>query len=114
LERALSEKTILSMLNVPRSALEAARQRFETGQHAFILQRGHLTTAGNVRANRAAVIEEPYEYGITFVPEAHVLTRWTKWFSVLDYRGGAIHDFQDIVVLAPKEGIDTATALAGL
>jgi cyclopropane fatty-acyl-phospholipid synthase-like methyltransferase len=35
LERALSEKTILNMLNVPRAALEAARQRFETGQHAF-------------------------------------------------------------------------------
>jgi glycosyltransferase involved in cell wall biosynthesis/SAM-dependent methyltransferase len=119
LERALSEKAILSMLNVPRSALEAARERFETGQHAFILQRGHLTTGGKVRANRAAVIEEPYEYGITFVPEAHVLTRWSKWFTVLDHHSGAIHDFQDIVVLAPKEGIDTpdiraaATASAG-
>jgi len=102
LERALSEKMILKMLDVPRSRLETASGQFNAGQHAFILQQGDLTSAPNGRANPSAVIAEPYEYGIAFIPEAHVLTHWTKWFRVLDYRSGAIHDFQDIVVLAPK------------
>ena len=112
LERALSEETILKMLDVPRPALEAASERFKAGRHAFILQQGHLTKAPNGRANPSAVIEEPYEYGIAFIPEAHVLTQWTKWFSVLDYRSGAIHDFQDIVVLAPKGGIASTPSVA--
>ena len=110
LERALSEETILKMLDVPRSALEAASERFKAGQHAFILQQGHLTRAPSGPVNPSAVIAEPYQYGIAFVPDVHVLTHWAKWFTLQDYRSGAIHDFQDIVVLAPKGGIDTASS----
>ena len=60
LERALSEETILKMLDVPRSALEAASERFKAGQHAFILQQGHLTRAPSGPVNPSAVIAEPY------------------------------------------------------
>ena len=55
-----------------------------------------------VRPIRKAV-DEPFEYGISFTPESYIRTHWSRWFDVLDYRVGGIHDFQDIVVLQPRK-----------
>ena len=49
------------------------------------------------------MVEEPFEYGITFVPEGYVRDHWGKLFDIVDYHYGGIHDFQDIVVLKPKK-----------
>ncbi len=104
LERAKSEKTIRDMIWVDEEPFEKACIDFEHNRHAFILQQGHLTTVGidkSVEMTVKTVIEEPYQYGITFIPEEYILTHWSKWFHVVEIRRGAIHDFQDIVVLRP-------------
>ncbi|MDR7135221.1 SAM-dependent methyltransferase [Lysobacter niastensis] len=104
LTRAVNEPRIRAMIEVDEGRFQAARERFAQGQHAFILQHGHLTTLGEdgVLAEGKAV-SEPFEYGITFVPEDYVRTHWSKWFEIVDYREGALHDFQDIVVLKPRQ-----------
>jgi SAM-dependent methyltransferase len=97
LRRALDEPDIFAMLDIPRQALDTARQHFEAGEHAFILQQGHLTTT-----NGSDLIDGPFEYGITFIPEEYVRNTWAKWFDVLNIVKGGIHDFQDIVCLRAK------------
>jgi len=97
------------MLWVDQQLFDKACAEFEQNRHAFILQQGHLTTVGSDCADRLlqrtvkTVIEEPYQYGITFIPEPYIFTHWAKWFHVVEIRRGAIHDFQDIVVLRPRK-----------
>jgi SAM-dependent methyltransferase len=110
LKRALNEPQILAMIAVDERLFQAARYAFAEGQHAFILQQGHLTSSRKTLLRRffsritgQCVIDEPFEYGITFIPESYIRQRWAKWFDVVDYRSGAIHSFQDIVVLRPRK-----------
>ena len=106
LERAISERSIRAMLDVPDDLFEAGRRRFSRGQHAFILQQGHLTTGGKTafeRLLKRCMETDFFEYGISFIPEQYVRNTWSRWFDVIDYRAGALHDFQDIVVLRPKK-----------
>lgn len=116
LNRAISEPTIRAMLDMEESRFRQAQRDFADNRHAFVLQLGHLTTlpqenislietikqtARSVFGKK--VIQEPFEYGITFVPEVYLREHWGKWFEIVDYRYGGIHDFQDIVVLTPKK-----------
>ncbi len=104
LDRAVCEADIRAMLDMPEHLFRAARQDFSEGRHAFVLQQGHLTTVGNghVAGDHAErVISDPFEYGITFIPEPYLRFHWGQWFELIDYRVGALHDFQDIVVLTP-------------
>ena len=114
LSRAQKEEFIWKMISVAPEPFETAKKCFAAGKHAFILQHGHLTTATGPRrwwhrmrhllGGKAALVNEPYQYGITFLPERYIREHWGRWFEVLDYRPGAIHNFQDIVVLRPKKG----------
>lgn len=90
LARALEEDHIFEMLAVPRPALEQAGGEM-TGEngYAFILQSGHLTSAA-------------YQYGIAFVCESYIRREWGRWFEVVEVAAGALHDFQDIVVLRAR------------
>jgi len=98
------------MVSVDGESLNTAQQQFQSDKHAFILQRGHLTSSKTsfwrrvigTRASNLSVIEEPFEYGISFIPEAYVRKHWGRWFEIADYWSGAIHDFQDIVVLRAR------------
>lgn len=104
LERALTEPGIRSMLDVDEDLFQAARKRFDDGQHAFILQQGHLTTlrdGGDLATDK--MVSEPFEYGITFIPEPYLRAHWSKWFEIVDHRVGALHDFQDVIVLRPRK-----------
>lgn len=106
LERAMTEPRIKAMLDMNEDLFQAARNKFTDGQHAFILQQGHLTTTNKTTLKGALtkkVISDPFEYGITFIPESYLRTHWTQWFDIVDYRVGALHDFQDVVVLRPKK-----------
>jgi len=102
LQRALTEPGIRSMLEVDEDKFQAAIGRFANGEHGFILQQGHLTTTG-VDGAIGKMVSEPFEYGITFIPESYVREHWSKWFDIVDYRVGGLHDFQDIVVLRPRK-----------
>jgi SAM-dependent methyltransferase len=105
LRRAVEEPTIRSLIDVDEGRFRKARDEFSQGKHAFILQYGHLTTRDEVGKLAVAdkPITEPFEYGITFIPEAYVRKDWGRWFEVVDYRYGALHDFQDLVVMRPRK-----------
>jgi SAM-dependent methyltransferase len=113
LARAVGETPIRHMLDIPEEPFREARQRFAEGGHAFILQHGHLTTSPvaqgslldelNQKLKIKPVIDEPFEYGITFIPESYVRDHWRKWFDIIDYRSGALHDFQDLIILKPRK-----------
>jgi len=110
LERALNESQVRSMIAVDEKLFQNACHAFSEGKHAFILQQGHLTSSRQSRLRRIlsrvsgqCVINEPFEYGVTFIPESYIRQHWGKWFEIVDYRAGAIHSFQDIVVLKPRK-----------
>ncbi|MDX2145686.1 MAG: class I SAM-dependent methyltransferase [Rhodospirillaceae bacterium] len=80
---------VFEMLTIPRQGLVDARAAFGGAGFQFILQHGHLTSRN-------------YDYGITFISENYVRREWAKFFDVVGVRPGAIHGFQDIVVLKAK------------
>ena len=89
LHRAENEPDIFKMLAIPARSVKTTRQLFANEGFSFILQNGHLTTS-------------EYEYGITFTSEAYISRTWNRYFDVLQVASGAIHDFQDIVVLRAR------------
>ena len=89
LRRAETEPGIFKMLSIPTASVPATRGVFPAPGFNFILQQGHLTSA-------------TYEYGITFISEHYIRERWSRHFDVVEVRSGAIHDFQDIVVLSAR------------
>jgi len=107
LHRAKTETRIRDMIAVEDEGFQRACREFDQGLHAFILQDGHLTTVHSCvtldsKLSNDKVIQQPYEYGITFIPESYIRRHWGQWFHVVDYLHGAIHSFQDMVVLRPK------------
>ena len=104
LKRALQEDSIREMLAVDSQLFKEAQKKFSHGKHAFILQQGHLTVSDTEKGGqkKGKIINERFEYGITFIPEQYIRSHWSRWFEICDYRHGALHSFQDIVVLSPK------------
>jgi SAM-dependent methyltransferase len=95
LERAETDPNIADMLAMPEGGLVMARAAFDTGEgFCFLLQHGHLTS-------------KDYEYGVTFISEAYIARNWSKYFEVQGIVRGAIHDFQDIVVLKRRDDAST-------
>ena len=87
LQRAENDMAVLQMLTLPPGGLDAARAALHGGSgFFFVRQEGHLTS-------------NAYEYGITFISEAYIKQRWSEYFDFETVAVGAIHDFQDIVVL---------------
>lgn len=116
LKRACCEQPIRDMLDMDEVRFKKAQEAFAQNRHGFILQFGHLTTTSEkVSYSLGAIfrqirnwfikkpINTPFEYGIAFHSEPYIREHWSKWFDILDYRHGAIHQFQDIVVLSPKK-----------
>ena len=106
LERARKEKMVFDMLGIERSSLDKAAAQFENGEHSFIFQQNsHLTTkegkACGFLKKKSTASNETNEYGIAFTPESYIKKQWIKWFEMVEIRHGAIHDFQDIIVLRP-------------
>lgn len=105
------------MLDMEKLRFQKAQEDFSANRHAFVLQHGHLTTSVQNLSLRGKmrdwfrriwykeIIDVPFEYGISFVSENYVREHWGKWFEVVSYHHGGIHDFQDIVVLTPKKPV---------
>ena len=107
LDRALTEPDIRNMLDIQEDRFQRAINVFHQGKLGFILQEGHLTTTTpkedtDIHSLSEKIVKEAFEYGITFMPESYVRNHWSQWFEVEDYLSGALHDFQDIVVLRPR------------
>jgi SAM-dependent methyltransferase len=87
LERAMGDRAVLELLGISPTDLERARVALETGSgFHFVRQLGHLTT-------------DDYDYGITFMARRWIDAVWSEWYTIVDVIPGAIHDFQDLVVL---------------
>lgn len=115
LKRACSEQPIRDMLDMDEEQFKNSQEAFAQNKHGFVLQYGHLTTTPQKMSSLGAIsrkirnwfsqelISTPFEYGIAFHPETYIREHWSKWFDILDYRHGGIHQFQDIVVLTPRK-----------
>ena len=99
--RALNEVKIATMLSIPSTELVRSKQLFDTSDLSFVRQAGHLTNTHGV--SNSSIVTEPFEYGITFTPPDYVRNHWTKWFEVISIEEGALHGFQDVVVLTPRK-----------
>jgi SAM-dependent methyltransferase len=100
IDRAEQEPWVFQMLSIPREELAKARGALDRGNgFRFVRQEGHLTS-------------EAYEYGNTFISTAYIAQRWSQYFEIERVVPGAIHDFQDIVVLrrAPRDAVQTPEA----
>lgn len=89
LERAKRERSIFDLLEIPAGEVDAVRAAFPDPGFHFVRQDGHLTS-------------DDYEYGITFMDRAYIQRTWSRYFDVVDVIPGAIHDFQDAVVLTAR------------
>jgi SAM-dependent methyltransferase len=95
LERAETDSIIATMLALPEGGLATARAAFDAGPgFCFLRQHRHFTS-------------RRYEYGATFISEVYIARNWARFFELQDVVRGAIHDFQDIVVL--RRRADTST-----
>jgi glycosyltransferase involved in cell wall biosynthesis/SAM-dependent methyltransferase len=87
LERATDDGVVLELLGISPTDLDRARLALKSGSgFHFVRQLGHLTT-------------DDYDYGITFIARRWIDAVWSEWYTVVDVIPGAIHDFQDLVVL---------------
>jgi SAM-dependent methyltransferase len=87
LKRAIDDRAVLELLGICPTDLDRARVALEAGGgFHFVRQLGHLTT-------------DDYDYGITFMARRWIDAVWSEWYTIVDVIPGAIHDFQDLVVL---------------
>jgi SAM-dependent methyltransferase len=87
IERAEREPWVFQMLAMSPDELARSRDALDRGNgFRFVRQEGHLTS-------------ETYEYGITFISPSYIEQHWSQYFEIERVVPGAIHDFQDIVVL---------------
>jgi ubiquinone/menaquinone biosynthesis C-methylase UbiE len=112
LKRACCEQATADMLDMDEVRFRKAQEAFNQNKHGFVLQHYLTTKPEKVTYSRRAIlrrigqsfaVSSSFEYGIAFHPESYIREHWSKWFNILDYRDGAIHQFQDIVVLSPKK-----------
>lgn len=90
LQRAETEEKIFKMLVVSQKAFLRESHALKTKGFGFIRQwGGHLNSL-------------LYPYGITFISDSYIKAKWAKYFEVKGIHHGAIHDFQDIVVLQAR------------
>lgn len=106
LRRAQNESKIFDMISVDAEKFNEGITTFAANKHVFIRQEGHLTTmpidSSKELVLTGKAIVEPYEYGISFIPESYIYDHWSKYFKVIKIVKGGIHDFQDIVVLTKE------------
>ncbi len=106
--RVEEEPRLRKLLSIEEGVFAKTAEEFEKKGAAFVPRevggnpgdRLKRWLAGFVRGENRMFVP-----GTSFVSESCVRENWGRWFDVVDIREGAIHDFQDIVVLgaAKKE-----------
>lgn len=85
--RALSDVRVQDMLTLSAPELARLRLVFERGSgFHFVRQLGHLTT-------------ESYDYGMSFISAEYVRRCWPALLGEVEIHPGALHDFQDVVLI---------------
>lgn len=86
LQRALADTAVATLMGIAGERLEQAKVTLEQEGFDFIEQYTHLTQAN-------------YRYGTTFVSQRKAEELFGRRFTVLRFVPGAIHSFQDLIVL---------------
>ncbi len=86
LERTRAEQRLADMLCLNSTALDYTASKLKRNGFHFVKLNDHLMSGAR-------------EYGTAFVGRKHIEAVWSNYFEVVEIRSGAIHDFQDIVVL---------------
>lgn len=85
--RAIADTRVRTMLTLSCGELKRLRLVFEKGSgFHFVRQLGHLTT-------------EQYDYGMSFISSAYVRRCWPAILGEVEIHPGALHDFQDVVLI---------------
>jgi SAM-dependent methyltransferase len=95
MERAINEPKIWEMISVDKGLFEEAKARFDLGEYGFIPQWDQYPWCDPTSGK--------FQYGISFIPRSYIFSHWGKWFHVEKYASGALHDWQDVVVLRPRK-----------
>ena len=102
LRRAEKEPRLRKLLSLEEDVLVKATEEFEKKGAAFVPQAVGVNPVARLRRWIAGFVrgeKRVFVPGTSFVSESCVRGNWGRWFDVVDIREGAIHDFQDIVVL---------------
>ena len=116
LRRAEVEPRLRKMLSVEEGVFAKTAEEFDKKGAAFVPREAAGNPGDRLKRWIAGFLQrETYMSvpGTSFVSETYIRENWGRWFDVVDIREGAIHDFQDIVVLgaAKKErAFDAAIA----
>lgn len=86
LQRALADEAVTRLVGIPRERLELAQANLTEAGFDFAEQYTHLT-------------REDYRYGTTFLSQAGAEAVFGRRFQVRGFVPGAIHAFQDLIVL---------------
>ena len=95
IERVINEPKIWEMISVDRGLFEEAKSRFDRGEYGFVQQWEQYPWCDPTC--------DPFPYGISFIPKSYIASQWGKWFRIEKYASGAVHDWQDVIVMQPRE-----------
>jgi SAM-dependent methyltransferase len=89
-QRVKTTERYFNLVGIPSEELPDAASRMYCDMYTFIRQgEGHPT-------------DRDYDYGITFIPTNYIHRKWSRHFEIVKIASGAIHDWQDIVVLRKR------------
>ncbi len=108
LQRVEQEPELRKMLFIDESDVGKTAAKFEKNGAAFVSRGAGDNSKDKLKRWIADLLRREkglFAPGSSFVSKSWVYEHWGRWFNVVDVREGAIHDFQDIVVLdSDKKG----------
>ncbi len=96
MERAINEPKIWEMISVDKELFEESKVRFDQGEYGFIPQWDQYPWCDPT--------SDHFPYGVTFIPKSYISSHWGKWFHIEKHASGAVHDWQDVIVMRPRKG----------
>jgi SAM-dependent methyltransferase len=95
MERVINEPKIWEMISVDKKLFEESKSRFERGEYGFILQWDQYPWCDPT--------SDHFPYGVSFIPRSYISSHWGKWFHIEKQMSGALHDWQDVIVMRPRK-----------
>jgi SAM-dependent methyltransferase len=95
MERAITEPKIWDMISVDKKLFEESKARFDQGEYGFVRQWDQYPWCDPTI--------DHFPYGISFIPKSYISSHWGKWFHIEQHASGALHDWQDVIVMRPRK-----------
>jgi SAM-dependent methyltransferase len=95
LERAVKEPKIWDMISVDKQLFDESKARFDLGEYGFVPQWDQYPWCDQT--------SDHFPYGISFIPRSYIFSHWGRWFDIENYASGALHDWQDVIVMRPRK-----------